>query len=77
MKRPGLFGTMSLVGGLLLAIPMAIIGFEFLARGQPVLGGLFLGLAVAVAFLPEYVFRRLPRPRAMLKKRLQRNRHDE
>lgn len=70
MKRPGLLGTISLVSGLVLAIPMAIIGLEFLGRGQRLLGVAFLGLAVAMLFLPEFVMRRLPRPWAALTARL-------
>lgn len=69
MKRPGLIGTISLVASLALAVPMAIIGFEFLAQGRTVFGIGFLGLAVAMLFLPEYVARQLPRPRARVKER--------
>ena len=70
MKVPGLLGTISIVAGLVLAIPMGIIGFEFLSRGEPVLGVAFLGLAVAVLFLPEFVIRRLPRPRKAIRRRI-------
>lgn len=76
MKRPGLLGTISLVGGLLLAIPMGIIGFELVARDQPVVGVVFLGLAIAMLVLPEFVMRRLPRPRDALRRRIGRFRDE-
>ena len=77
MKRPGVLGTVSLVSGVLLAIPMAIIGFELLVRDRPVLGVAFLGLAIAMLVLPEYVLRRLPRPRAALRARLPWSRRED
>ena len=69
MQRPGLLGTISIVGGLLLAIPMAIIGIEFLAQGEQLLGFVFLGLASVVLLLPEFVIRRLPKPWTRVKER--------
>ncbi len=62
MKLPGLMGTISLATGLVLALPMGIIGVEFLAQGRVGLGLVFLGLGAALLFLPEYVWNRLPRP---------------
>ena len=66
----GMIGMLSIVSGLLLAIPMAIVGFEFLAQGRPVFGIVFLGLAFGLVWLPEYVLKQLPGPRAWLRDRL-------
>ncbi len=69
MKVPGLVGTISAVAGLVLAIPMALVGVEFIAGGRVVFGLAFLGLAGALLFLPEYVRKRLPRPWHVLTRR--------
>ena len=66
MRLPGVLGMASLMAGLALAIPMVIIGLEFLARGDTWLGGAFLALGVALAFLPEYVARQIPSPKQVL-----------
>lgn len=67
----------SFFGGMVLAVPMAIIGFEMLAREQTMFGVGFLLLALAVLFLPEYVLRQIPSPRRMLLDRLPRRGSDE
>ena len=77
MKFPGILGMASLLGGMVLAVPMAIIGFEMLARDQPIFGVGFLMLAVAMLFLPEYVLRQIPSPRRMLLDRLPRRGSDD
>lgn len=77
MKLPGLMRMISMVSGLVLAIPMAIIGFEFLAQGRTAFGIGFLFLALALLFLPEYVLSQLPRPRAALNKRIARFRRND
>ena len=70
MQFPGLIDMIWWASGFVLGVPMAIIGFEFLARERPVFGVVFLALAVAVVFLPEYVRRQLPRPRTIINRRL-------
>lgn len=77
MKLPGLGQTISLLGGFVLAAPMAIVGFEFLAQGRSAMGIAFLGLALALLFLPEYVMSQLPRPRSIVRERLSRFRRGE
>ena len=70
MRLPGLIDTLWWASGFAMGVPMAIIGFELLARDRPVFGAAFLGLAIAVVFLPEYVRRQLPSPRAAVRRRL-------
>ena len=77
MKLPGIFGMASLFGGMVLAVPMAIIGFEMLAREQLLFGAAFLLLAVTVLFLPEYVMRQIPSPKQMLWNRIPRRGNKE
>ena len=76
MKLPGIFAMAQLGAGLVLAIPVAIVGVEFLRAGSTALGGAFLIVAALLVALPEYVSRRLPRPRKMVKKRLGRLRRE-
>lgn len=70
MKFPGIVGMVSLAATLALAIPVAIIGFEFLSRGEHLLGGGFIAISLAMLLLPEYVSRKLPRPRETVKRKL-------
>lgn len=70
MFRPGLFGLVQLAGGLVLAIPLAIIGVEFLQQGRSILGIGFLAIAVAMLLLPEYIVRRIGTPRDWIRRRL-------
>lgn len=77
MNRPGLLRTVSIVAGLVLAIPMAVIGFEFLAQDRLVLGVGFLALAVLFVYLPEYILQQLPRPRTILLGRFDRFRRGD
>lgn len=76
MKLPGLTRMISMLSGLVLAVPMAIIGFEFMSQGRTTFGVAFLALGVALLFLPEFIMSQLPRPRAVIKKRLGRFRRD-
>ena len=71
MRRPGFIGMLSLLAGLVLAVPIAIVGFEFLQQDRQLLGVVFLGLAIMLVWLPEYVrIRMLPRPWQAIKQRL-------
>ncbi|MFC4988212.1 MULTISPECIES: DUF7533 family protein [Saliphagus] len=48
--------TLSLAGVLVFAIPAALAGLEFLlVRGQPVVGAVLIGLAVALVLVQRYV----------------------
>ncbi|MEM4780311.1 MAG: hypothetical protein QXG03_01905 [Halalkalicoccus sp.] len=63
MKLPGLLSMIQMGSGLIFAIPLGIIGFEFLTSGRPVFGAGFLLVAAAMLFLPEYIVRRVGSPR--------------
>lgn len=52
----GIIDTIKLAGTLVLAIPAALAGFEFLVvRGEPLVGIVLLGLAVALVLVQKYV----------------------
>lgn len=52
----GIIDTIKLAGTLVLAIPAALAGLEFLiVRGEPLVGIVLLGLAVALVLVQEYV----------------------
>lgn len=63
MKLPGLLSMIQMGSGLIFAIPLGLVGFEFLAMGRPVFGITFLGIAAAMLFLPEYLARQIGSPR--------------
>ncbi|MFC6904860.1 DUF7533 family protein [Halalkalicoccus tibetensis] len=63
MKLPGILTMIQMGSGLVFAIPLGLIGFEFLVAGRTVFGATFLFLAAAMLFLPEYVMRRVGGPR--------------
>lgn len=70
MKLPGLFGLIQLGSGLVFAIPLAIIGVEFLGGGRAGLGIGFLAVAAVMVVLPEYLSRRVGGPRDWVRRRL-------
>jgi hypothetical protein len=51
----GIIGTLQLVGTVVLAAPLAILGVQFLLSDRLLMGGLFVGLAVAMLLLEEYL----------------------
>lgn len=51
----GIIGTLQLVGTVVLAAPLAILGVQFLLTDRLLMGGLFVGLAVAMLLLEEYL----------------------
>lgn len=56
---PGLLDTVGWMVSLAFAVPLAIVGVEFLRGSQPLLGGAFLALAALMLLLPEYIQRRI------------------
>jgi len=70
MDSPGLLALIQLASGLVFAIPLAIIGVEFLGGGQPLLGLGFLSLAAVMLVLPEYLTRKVGGPRDWIRRRL-------
>lgn len=73
MRRPGVLRTLSILSGFVLAVPMAIVGFEFLTQGRTAFGVAFLVLALALLFLPEYLLSQIPGPREYIRSRLSRS----
>ncbi|WP_122090661.1 DUF7533 family protein [Halalkalicoccus subterraneus] len=67
MKLPGILSMIQLGSGLIFAVPLGVIGVEFLTSGRPVFGAGFLLVAVAMLFLPEYIVRRIGSPRDWLR----------
>jgi hypothetical protein len=51
----GIVGTLQLLGTLVLAAPLALLGVQFLVSGRHLMGGLFVALAVAMVGLEEYL----------------------
>ncbi|MDL5361803.1 hypothetical protein [Halalkalicoccus sp. NIPERK01] len=70
MKLPGIIDMIQLGSGLIFAIPLGLVGFEFLAMGRTVFGVAFLVIAAAMLLLPEYVARQVGSPREWLLGRL-------
>lgn len=67
MKLPGILTMIQMGSGLIFAIPLGLVGFEFLTTGRPLFGVTFLFLAAAMLFLPEYVMRQIGGPRDWLR----------
>ena len=76
MKLPGLFGMIQLGSGLVFAIPLGIIGVEFLRMGRTGFGLAFLAIAIVMVALPEYITRRVGGPRDWVLDRLPGRRGD-
>lgn len=51
----GILDTIGLAGTVLFAAPVALLGADFLVRGDPVQGGAFLGIAALMILVPRYV----------------------
>ena len=52
---PGILGTIQLAATLVFAIPVALFGIDSLLRGDTLLGAIFLGLAVLMVAIQEYL----------------------
>jgi len=55
----GLFNDLWWLSGFVLAAPVAVVGVDYLGRGDALLGGFFLLVALVALALPEYVRFRL------------------
>jgi len=51
----GIIGTLGLLGTLVFAIPVAMLGVDFLASGQSTLGLAFVAVAVLMVAVEEYI----------------------
>ena len=55
MRAPGIVGTLQLAAVLAIAAPLLLFGLDWLAAGRVVLGGAFVGLAVAMLALQHWL----------------------
>lgn len=55
MRAPGVVGTLQLAAVLAIAAPLLLFGLDWLLGGRPVLGGAFVGLAVAMLGLHHWL----------------------
>ncbi|WP_254537179.1 DUF7533 family protein [Halomarina litorea] len=51
----GILGTLGLLGTLVFAVPLGFLGVQFLVSERYLMGGVFLGLAVAMVLLQEFL----------------------
>ncbi|PSQ01423.1 hypothetical protein BRC94_04110 [Halobacteriales archaeon QS_5_70_17] len=51
----GIVGTLQLLGTVVLAAPLALLGVQFLLSGRELTGALFVVLAAAMIALEEYL----------------------
>ncbi|MFC4550664.1 MULTISPECIES: DUF7533 family protein [Halorussus] len=55
MSKPGIIGTIQLAATLVFALPVGLLGVNKLLAGETVVGGAFLGVAVLMVALEEYL----------------------
>ncbi|WP_137283873.1 DUF7533 family protein [Halorussus salinisoli] len=55
MKKPGIMGTLQLAATLVFALPVGLLGVQFLLDGETLLGGGFVAVAVVMVALEEYL----------------------
>ena len=55
MKNTGIMGTISLAATLVFALPIGLLGLQFLLDGRTLLGGGFVAVAVLMVALQEYL----------------------
>ena len=55
MKNTGIIGTIKLAGTLVFALPIGLLGLQFLWNGRTALGGGFVAVAVLMVVLQEYL----------------------
>ena len=70
MKKPGILGTLQLAATLVFALPVGLLGVQFLMDGKTLLGGGFLGVAVLMVVLEEYLTTPTDVPGAVAEKTL-------
>jgi hypothetical protein len=70
MKKPGILGTLQLAATLVFALPVGLLGVQFLLDGKTLLGGGFLGIAVLMVALEEYLTTPTDVPGAVAEKTL-------
>jgi hypothetical protein len=55
MKDAGIIDTIKLAGTLVFALPVGLLGLQFLLDGRTLLGGGFVAIAVLMVALQEYL----------------------
>ncbi|UPV72767.1 hypothetical protein M0R89_09415 [Halorussus limi] len=55
MSKRGILGTLQLAATLVFALPVGLLGVQFLANGEVLLGGGFVAVAVLMVVLEEYL----------------------
>ena len=55
MSKPGIMGTISLAATLVFALPVGLLGIQFLLDGKTLVGGGFVAVAVVMVALQEYL----------------------
>ena len=55
MSKPGIIGTIQLAATLVFALPIALLGIEKLLAGDTTVGAAFVGVAVLMIVLEEYL----------------------
>jgi len=70
MKKPGILDTLQLAATLVFALPVGLLGVQFLLDGKTLLGGGFLGIAVLMVALEEYLTTPTDVPGAVAEKTL-------
>ena len=55
----GIVRSLQLLTTLVIAVPVALVGVSTILDGRPLLGAVFLGMAVGLVAVSEYVYTRL------------------
>ncbi|WP_132057292.1 DUF7533 family protein [Halorussus amylolyticus] len=55
MSKPGIVGTIQLAATLVFALPVGLLGVEKLLAGETTVGAAFVGVAVLMVVLEEYL----------------------
>ena len=55
MSKPGILGTLQLAATLVFALPVGLLGVDKLLSGETVVGAAFLGVAILMVVLEEYL----------------------
>lgn len=55
MSKPGIIGTIQLAATLVFALPIGLLGVEKLLAGETAVGAAFVGVAVLMIVLEEYL----------------------
>jgi hypothetical protein len=68
MRNTGIIGTIKLAATLVFALPVGLLGLQFLLDGRSILGGGFVAIAVLMVALQEYLTTPTDVPSSMAEK---------